>query len=150
MYAGGNSYVCGLLQGGSVICTGSNAWYEDMSNPPKNLSGIMAMDASYVRACAVYAGGYKIFCWGRLLSDLGTYGNETFDVFKKVKQITTGSKHICMLYDDGTVDCRGDNTYGQTDIPLGLRDIVEIRASYVYDDKTCALRNDDSVICWGK
>lgn len=77
-------------------------------------------------------------------------GSEVFDTLKTVRQITIGGSHLCMLYDDDTVDCRGNNTYGQTDIPLGLRDVVEIRASYVYQNKTCALRSNDTVICWGQ
>lgn len=77
-------------------------------------------------------------------------GSEVFDTLKTVRQITIGTSHLCMLYDDGTVDCRGNNTYGQTDIPLGLRDAIEIRTSYVYQNKTCALRSNDTVICWGQ
>lgn len=145
-------YWCGLLQDGWINCAGSNYGGYNMWWIPSTISGatVVTMDAGWTQTCVAFSGGRKVACWWTLFRTPRVNGNEVFDTFKTVRQIAIGGSHLCMLYDDGTVDCRGDNTYGQTDIPLGLRDVVEIRASYVYQNKTCALRNNDTVICWGQ
>ena len=44
------------------------------------------------------------------------------------------------------VVCWGDNTYGVTNVPLGLDDVVAIAAGEMH---CVALRNNGCVVCWG-
>lgn len=75
-----------------------------------------------------------------------------------VQQLAMGSKHSCLLRDDGAVYCWGDNTDGKLGdgttvgksvptlvqgLPLGA---VSIGAGEYH---TCAVLKDDSVWCWG-
>ena len=50
------------------------------------------------------------------------------------------------LLADGTVVVWGDNTYGQTNVPAGLSNVVAIAAGFYH---CLALRNDGTVTAWG-
>ncbi len=85
----------------------------------------------------------------------------------KALAITAGAAHTCALLDDDTIVCWGENADGQ----LGAGDTVvrgdnagetgnalvrvnlgtnrRARAVSAGADHTCALRDDDSIVCWG-
>ncbi|WP_420433388.1 hypothetical protein [Candidatus Poriferisocius sp.] len=58
--------------------------------------------------------------------------------------ITTGSAHTCAIAADQTIDCWGNNEYGQADAPDGQ--YTEISAG---GDHTCAIAADYTIDCWG-
>lgn len=71
--------------------------------------------------------------------------------------IVTGWTHSCVLTDRGTVRCWGENSQGELgdgttavrDAPVdvaGLDGVVQLSAA---DRRTCALRRDGTVWCWG-
>ncbi|MCB9804469.1 hypothetical protein H6769_02305 [Candidatus Peribacteria bacterium] len=60
--------------------------------------------------------------------------------------MSASNSHTCALKSDGTVECWGDNNQSQTDIPLGLSDVVQISVGYGH---SCALKSDGTVECWG-
>jgi alpha-tubulin suppressor-like RCC1 family protein len=47
---------------------------------------------------------------------------------------------------DGTVVAWGNNDYGQTDVPVGLGNVVAIAAG---DSHNLALKADGTVVAWG-
>jgi alpha-tubulin suppressor-like RCC1 family protein len=57
-----------------------------------------------------------------------------------------GEAHACELLDDGAVDCVGDNSLGQLDVPDHAAQFVAIAAG---DNHTCALDLSGGVTCWG-
>ena len=60
--------------------------------------------------------------------------------------IAAGSYHTVVLRTDGSVVAWGDNNYGQTDVPNGLKDMTAVAAGSRH---TVALRTDGSVVAWG-
>lgn len=62
-----------------------------------------------------------------------------------VLEISSGANHVCARLNDGTVICRGDNTYGQASPPSGQFTTISSG-----DNHTCGLRSDGVMVCWGK
>ena len=58
--------------------------------------------------------------------------------------ISVGGGHACALLDSGTVECWGDNRYGQTDAPSGRFSAVSAGWSH-----TCGLRETSEIESWG-
>ena len=60
--------------------------------------------------------------------------------------LVCGKNHAAALKSDGTVVCWGDDTYGQSTVPVDLSGVVGIAAG---DNHTVALKSDGTVVCWG-
>ena len=58
--------------------------------------------------------------------------------------VSVGSQHSCGLRTDGTVECWGDDTVGQTRAPAGQFSAVSAGGQH-----SCGLRTDGTVECWG-
>jgi alpha-tubulin suppressor-like RCC1 family protein len=76
--------------------------------------------------------------------------------------VAAGDRHGCALKVDGSVWCWGDNTFGQVRAPVGDPDrvlapvmvpsVISVTTKAISlsaHDHTCALRDDDLVVCWG-
>ena len=59
-------------------------------------------------------------------------------------EIAAGGGHVCGIRIGGTVECWGDNAYGQADAPSGQFSMVS--ADW---DHSCGIRSDGTVECWG-
>ena len=139
-------------------------------NPrPVSLTGII--DSS----CALFEGG-RIKCWGENdydqlgyggVGDIGNGNNEmgsnlgwvNLGAGRTVQKVST-SYHTCVVLDDSSIKCWGDNTYGQ--LGIGSDDSYNSTPTLVNlgagksaktvsagEEHTCAILNDDSVKCWG-
>ena len=64
---------------------------------------------------------------------------------ERYMDFSMGAGHICLLRDDGVVECAGDNSHGQATPPDGGR-YVKLDGG---DTHTCGLREDGEVECWG-
>ena len=72
--------------------------------------------------------------------------------------IAAGGTHTCALLDNQTVQCWGDNTYGQvgdatntdSNIPVAVSGITTATAITAGGNHSCALLADATVECWGK
>ena len=58
--------------------------------------------------------------------------------------VSAGSLHTCGVRANETVDCWGDNRYGQARPPAGAFRTVSAGGSH-----TCGVRSDETVTCWG-
>ena len=58
--------------------------------------------------------------------------------------VSAGVRHTCGVRDDGSVECWGQDYYGQSTPPGGQFDSVS--AGWYH---TCGVRDDGSVECWG-
>jgi len=87
-------------------------------------------------------------CWGHTEEDEYDFGqisdapDEDGTVYRHVG---LGLYHGCVVQEDGSISCWGQDTYGQTTPPE--------RNDYVYteggDNFSCGLRSDGIVDCWG-
>ncbi len=138
----GFMHSCALMDGGSVLCWGSNrngqlgngrsggyelyewpwGYYYYASNIPVIPTGLPAaidVDAGITHTCAVLAGG-SVACWG---SDWGykVSSTSTCDVKKpcilssieNASRVAAGYFHSCALLEGGSVFCWGYNNWGQ-------------------------------------
>lgn len=78
----------------------------------------------------------RVDCWNKedILPNSGTY-----------VKISTGSFHVCGLKNDGTVECWGENSEGQNDVPPMLFQDVIADGRY-----SCGLAMDGTIQCWGE
>jgi len=180
--AGGNE-TCSLLSGGNVMCWGFHTLglmggpRSTSSSAPLPIRGVenaVAVSTSGGHACAVISSG-SIKCWG---ADnlLGTLGSGTAGAMPltggiipaaRVKgisnavSVSAGYSHVCALLSSGTVECWGENPYGElgngptgndsppSPAPVVVKGINNARAVSVGDSDTCALLSDGTVKCWG-
>ncbi|MDP1834097.1 MAG: hypothetical protein Q8L11_04185, partial [Candidatus Moranbacteria bacterium] len=118
----------------------------------------------------------SVFCWGQntdgqlgdstivqKLTPVQVLGVDGVGTLADVEKIESGYVHTCVVKIDGTVFCwgnnangqLGDNTITQRTTPIQvlgvdavgvLADVNQIKGGGLY---TCALKNDNSVFCWG-
>lgn len=91
--------------------------------------------------------------WGLGLLDRGPAAASPTDVAAAVGGtpstdleggLDSGDIHSCAIASNGTVDCWGDDTAGQSSAPSGTFKAVATGAMH-----SCALRTDGTVACWG-
>jgi alpha-tubulin suppressor-like RCC1 family protein len=154
------------------------------------LTGVTAIAAGAAHTCALLTNG-TVQCWGlNTFGELGdgmstgpqtctaggTYGCSSVPVavsgLTGVTAITAGHGHTCALLSGGTVECWGDNAYGElgngsctgpqqcsnTDgayacstTPIAVPGLSNVTAVAAGDEgtHTCALLSGGSVKCWG-
>ena len=140
--ATGANHTCALRDDGAVLCFGANA------------SGQLGVGDTANR--------------GDQAGEMGTaLPTVQLPTGTTARAITAGAAHTCALLDDDSIVCWGENADGQ----LGAGDTVvrgdnagemsdalvrvdlgtnrRARAVSAGADHTCALRDDDSIVCWG-
>ena len=60
--------------------------------------------------------------------------------------LTVGYEHCVALKEDGTLQAWGLNDYGQTNVPVGLSNVVSLAVGRTHN---LALRADGTVVGWG-
>jgi alpha-tubulin suppressor-like RCC1 family protein len=63
-----------------------------------------------------------------------------------VQAIAAGAGHTLALKSNGTIVAWGDNSAGQTTVPVGLTGVQGIAAGYGH---TAALNGSGTVVTWG-
>lgn len=127
---GGSAHTCAVTPQGALACWGKNEFGQlgdgtrkDRTKPtavPGLGRGVAAVSAGFRHTCALMAGG-SVKCWG--LNDAGQLGTGTkqdsplpADVVglpARVRALSAGWKHTCVLADDEALYCWGDNEFGQ-------------------------------------
>jgi alpha-tubulin suppressor-like RCC1 family protein len=119
--------------------------------------------------CAQTADG-SVWCWGsNQLGQLASDATEStslrpvrIELDQPLTQgsLSCGANHTCAIANDGSLQCWGDNTYGQLGNGLGTIETgvsakalaglnnLPLRVS-ADADRTCALLDDESWWCWG-
>lgn len=91
------------------------------------------------------APGGRLECWGDIEVD-ASISNDWLEV-------TVGEKHVCAIHEvefdgAGYIECWGDNTYYQTEDPIGIFESIRSRHDLNY---TCAIYTyDEEWECWGQ
>ena len=125
-------YTCAIRDDDSLMCWGTNQARQ---------LGHAGGDTCRGTSCALTP----------TLVDLGTGAS--------AKQVAASYDHSCAILHDDSLKCWGDNTSGKlgtrdttnrhtpTGINLGAN--VSAKKIALGDSHTCAILNDDSVVCWG-
>jgi alpha-tubulin suppressor-like RCC1 family protein len=178
----GAMHTCVLLEAGTVQCWGENS-FGQLGNgmttahatpvEVSRLRGVTALAAGANHTCALLATG-TVQCWGE--NSFGQLGSETSTEFRatpaevirlrEVTALAAGANHTCALLATGTVQCWGENAFGQlgdgtsgqlgdgtsekfrtTPVEVvGLRGATALAAGRHH---TCAVLETGTVVCWG-
>ncbi len=174
----GAGFACAILTDSTVRCWGDDDFGQlgngaTIRSPTPvavmGLSGVTAVSAGNDFACALLSDG-TVQCWGSLNYDelAGAYTCSGVPCsptpvpipgLSGVTAISAGLEFACALLSDGSVQCWGDNTYGElgnegptsptSPVPVtGLTGATAISAGK-FLESACALLSDGSVQCWG-
>ena len=172
--ASGEHFTCGLTTLGDVYCWGANdrsqlgvSAVNANSTPNKvyRVSNALEIVAGRDFACARISDG-GVACWGR--GDLGQTGDgidtKVDRIFAtRVQSVNTaigiaaGFSHACVLLDDKTVRCWGENQLYQLGndtskietMPVQVEGIPSVKEISSGANHTCALTESGFVYCWG-
>ena len=119
---------------GDMYCYGDDS----LDVPGFSDSGFISIAAAGNRACAIDHS-----------NRLDCRGEEPFERWFNTIRIGTGSvavgtAHSCSTDGSGLIDCWGDNTLRQRDVPQSR--VAALTASA---DQTCAVAGDNTLQCWG-
>ncbi len=175
----GYRQTCALLSDGTVQCWGLNTYgqlgdgtmtYRTSPVAVSGLTSVTSIALGREHTCAIVSGG-AAKCWGR--NNYGQIGDGTTsdrytatDVsgLTNATSIALGQSSSCALKSNRTVECWGGNVWGQLgdgtytsnqvpNLVSGLGAITKISAGGGTHNTTatflCALREDQSVKCWG-
>ncbi len=170
----GGYHACALTVDGEVQCWGQNSSGQlgdgttNSSSSPVTVPGlqqVQMVSAGLRHTCALTANG-GVKCWGdnskgQLGDESTTSSSSPVDVAglaSGVRAVSAGVFHTCALMNDNTVQCWGDNAYGQlgdgsttaSSHPVsvtGLSGVREIDTHLAYH--ACALTDAGVIKCWG-
>ena len=175
----GADYNCAIKYDSNVWCWGKNTHGQVGDGTTAGYSNPTMVDfPSGVSAKSISAGGDHtciisqdddLYCWGLNSNGQLGLGNTTSSSYpikvqisgsRSVLAVSTGNAHTCAILDDYSIQCWGDNDYGQigdgttddrnqptTVILSGQNDPIQISSGY---RSTCALFEDGKLQCWGQ
>ena len=177
----GGQHTCAILEDGSVSCWGhsnnnlgqigdgttNNRYIPTQTSSLGENRTAVAISAGYDHTCVILDDG-TVSCWGNGVGGLGdgTY-NERYIPTQTLSlgenrtavAISAGYYYTCVILDDGTVSCWGNNAQGQlgdgtttdrntpTQTPISWEGKKAIGIST--DEHTCVILDDGTVSCWG-
>ena len=136
----GSGHSCALLDDSSVKCWGSDAYGQrgnrndessrlPLSVPLGSGRSATAIHAKGFHSCAILDDG-SVLCWGEniygKLGDGTTTSRKTpvaadLGEGRTATLIGGGRDHTCVVLDDGTLKCWGNNNFGQLNLPTTHR-----------------------------
>jgi alpha-tubulin suppressor-like RCC1 family protein len=171
--ATGGYHTCALMPDQSVWCWGQNT-VGQLGNGatadslvPVRVTGLPAatdVAAGEYHTCAVDT-AHRVWCWGS--NAYGELGNGTTSQDSPVPgqvtggllaaQVSAGHEFSCAVTLAQTVDCWGDNNYGElgngtttdSSTPVavkGLTNVLQVAAGYYH---ACARESNGTLWCWG-
>jgi alpha-tubulin suppressor-like RCC1 family protein len=127
--AAGGAHSLALKGDGSVVAWGLDA--QGQSTVPPGLTDVVAISAGNNHSLALKNDGSTVG-WGSLLGG---------DVTNAVA-ISSGGAHNIAAKADGSVQSWGANTYGQTNVPAGLKGVTSVAAGWFF---SMALNTEDGL-----
>ena len=178
--ATGYGHTCALLSNGTVDCWGLNEFgqvgNDSATNvlspaPVQGLTDVTQISAGQEDTCALRSDG-TVECWGDdTYGQLGIPQTWNWDGgtnsaslvpspvggLSDVVQISAGGIHTCALLSSGSVECWGDNTFGELgngglvstvtpSIVGGLSGVTGISSGF---NSSCAITTRGTFNCWG-
>ena len=131
----GGNHTCTVLDNGSAMCWGSN-FYGQLGNSQ--------------------SGGSE----NNYDSTIDSNIPNPVSFNQPVKAISVGNTHSCVVLDNHSAMCWGDNTYGQlgngnsgsgqlSNVPVAVSALGPIKSISLGYQHTCAVLSDESLKCWG-
>jgi len=173
--AAGGNHTCALKVDGTVWCWGDNT-YDELgfstgslkaqfrASQVAGLSGAIAIAAGLSTTCALQFTGI-VSCWGDYLDTVNPANNNTtggiaprqVSGLRNVKALTMGDSHVCVLLDNGSVECwgfnfsgaLGDGTQTARPTPADASGLNHVRQIDAQGFTTCAVLSNGSAVCWG-
>ncbi len=176
----GESHACAVRSDGTIGCWGFNTSYQlgvvdaggTFSATPiraTDLKGAVATVGTFATSCALLDTA-ELGCWGT--NSGGLLGNLAAPSFSAVPTrvgnltdvvaVTGGKKHACLLRVGGKAFCWGNNDDEQlgsgipgagnsgAPAPVQAPDKIKYIGSGATSSHTCAIRDDDQIVCWGQ
>ncbi len=170
----GYFHSCAILDDNSVHCWGNNTTNQlgDLTSQNRSIPVAVygplqaqTVAAGLSHTCALGSDG-TVRCWGDNFT--GQLGDGTTTLRDRPTAVPTindaialsvGDYNTCALRADGTVSCWGANDYGQLGIgtigglsstPGAVSGLTTARSVSVGDNAICAVKADNSVVCWGR
>jgi alpha-tubulin suppressor-like RCC1 family protein len=172
----GTMTTCAVTKSSRVHCWGeSNYGFEAYTDFERGVNHVLIKDLADVvsvsrgpsRSCAVKS-DRTAACWGHILTDNPNVAPDAYYSERRLPHtvvgltdviaIGTAALHTCALTAKGTVECWGDNKFGQLGdgtgkrsykkpVPVaGVSDAVAVSVGGFHG---CALRATGVVMCWG-
>ncbi len=123
------SHICGVRDGGSVVCWGNDA--EGQCQPPRGSFLRVATGEGF--SCALDRSG-QVACWGK------APGGDALPE-GPFERIAAGSGFACALRAEGTVACWGD---------VAAPEGVTLQSLSAGDRHACGLTTGGELSCWGE
>ena len=168
---------CIVMENNELKCWGNNSTGQLGNGSNANLSTPTTIDVNLSvenmvlgieHTCTITRDGTPM-CWGDnsggKLGD-GSMNSSlspvrvTLPSGRKAIKLALGSYHSCALLDNGSITCWGRNTYGQlgdgttnqssTPTAVNLGDEKFAKTLTAGAEHTCAILDDDSLVCWGR
>lgn len=127
--------VCWGENNGSILGFPENLWFTNLS-------------MGHTHGCAItnmLPGDNNTVCWGAWQEVGGHYG-ETVSPDGRFIEVNAGGSLSCGIRQDRSLHCWGNDQYGQLSVPGGNN---YVRLSVGRGDNVCAMRSNDTTICWG-
>ena len=175
----GDSHTCAILDNNSMMCWGSNDFGQvgdgttnqrDVPVYVENFIGAnvypIAVSGGSLHTCALLNDG-SINCWGRNNNgQLGTYSGDSSSPVSislgsnvSAMQITSNGGHNCVLLTNKTLNCWGQNNWGQVGdgtitnkfVPTYVEMENQESVEYVSASKdgVCVVLENLKLSCWG-
>ncbi|XP_057441792.1 putative serine/threonine-protein kinase-like protein CCR3 [Lotus japonicus] len=138
----GDTQVCATVVGvGSVSCWRINEQF-NLTSGSERFSSITSGSGF---SCGILKSDSRVRCWGNVAS-----ARKMENAFKNMSMVSlvSGEFHVCGLNSTGFLVCRGNNSFGQIDVPHGGS--FEYSGLALGAEHSCAImRSNGSVVCWG-
>jgi hypothetical protein len=156
---------CALGVDRRVYCWGDRQLVGNGSTPsvsgpdPQPIAGLAAVsriDLGERSACALDDGG-AVWCWGSAIHSTEPTVPRRQTIEGAI-DIAVGNFHRCALRRDRTVQCWGENWYGQlgdgtkvkSDRPVDVRGVSKATSIAAGTAETCATEEGGRLVCWGR
>ncbi|KAK7281144.1 hypothetical protein RIF29_08868 [Crotalaria pallida] len=141
----GDSHVCATVaNSGTVECWRINNETFELPSGSENFSSI---SSGYGFSCGILKkNGSFIKCWGER-----TISSEIENGFGNMSMLSVvaGGEHVCGLNSTGFLVCKGNNSFGQINVPP-QSGALEYSGLALGAEHSCAIRRSNgSVVCWG-
>ena len=147
----GSSHTVALKEiNGTVVVWGDNS-YGQTNVPVAAQTGVTTIAAGSYHTVALKSNG-TVVAWGAGNSNTGVFPNYGQSLVPVAAQsgvwaIAVGDFYTVALTTNGTVVVWGDNSYGQTNVPVGLSRVLAIAAG---SHHIIALKKGGTVVAWGE